>query len=253
MPRRPLSLGACLVAGAAFAAGPPAAIEVSTEILREELAGRLVAEAEVVALRSADGGAARLSRRLRALAEEDLQGFVEEAMANLAAFEEFGGPGAARPPLDYRASHLVVWLEGRRLGVTHAMEGYAGGAHGWRMTEHSAWEIDGGLFRRLGLQDWFDAGPEALDDVEAALLDSLRLRRAAWVVDGSLTDFDEERLEACLPGPDGLRYDFNDYEVNPYSSGPTEIVLPWRVVEAWLPDSGLARTWFDAQARGAGR
>jgi hypothetical protein len=220
-----------------------APISARTQMLQESLQDRIQAEAEVVILESEAPGAGRLSRRLRALAEEDLQAFVEEALFNDL---EFGGS------YFYEARHLARWIEAPRLGLEHGSAGYGGGAHGWSATSYSSWIVQGEHYRRLELRDWFDADSTALAVLERALLDSLRAREAAWVLDGSLTGFDRARLEDCLPGPGGLRYTFNDYEVNPYSAGPTTLTLPWTLVEPWLPAEAFARRWLP-QADPGGR
>lgn len=231
----------------------PAAISVSIEMLREALPDAIHAEAETVVLESTAPGAARLSRRLRALADNELQAFFETAMATLNAFEALDLPETAARRLEYSASQRVVWVDPPRLGVEHRMESYAGGAHGAHRTDFSAWEIDGERYRRLTLADWITVDGDALAVLERALLDSLRAREAAWVTDGSLTGFDDERLGACLPTPEGLRYHFNEYEVNPYSSGESEVLLPWSLLADWLPPQGPARRWLDASTSGEER
>jgi hypothetical protein len=117
-------------------------------------------------------------------------------------------------------------------------EYYQGGAHGMRKT---AWFLIGrNGTGRIPLDRIIKegAGPALVRLAEEGL------RRHFGIAEGRpLTDvlFDQELTvpDNFFPGPGGLGFHWDPYEIAPYSEGPVELSIPWDQCADLLSDEGL--------------
>jgi hypothetical protein len=124
--------------------------------------------------------------------------------------------------------------------ISREWEYYTGGAHGMRNKDYYVFSMDDK--RRLALSDIvLDEAKPALDNlVEAAL--RKRMEIPEWIPLTEQGFFEESvgRLEDFFLTPQGLGFQWDPYEIAPYSMGIIEIIIPYDALEGILKGSGLS-------------
>ncbi|MDR1617810.1 MAG: RsiV family protein [Treponema sp.] len=153
---------------------------------------------------------------------------------------ETAEPGAANESLNWFYTETAECsAESPRYAVIRrTRDSYLGGAHGMRKTAYFL--IGRGRTGRIPLDRIIKegAGPALLRLIEEGI------RRHFDIAEGRpLTDvlFDQE-LELpdnFFPGPEGLGFHWDPYEIAPYSTGPVELFIPWDRCAGLLSGEGL--------------
>jgi hypothetical protein len=153
---------------------------------------------------------------------------------------EMAEPGAAGESFNWFYTETVECAaESPRYAVIrHIRDSYLGGAHGMQETDYFLMGRDG--TGRISLDRIIKegAGPALLALVKE------EIRRHFDIAEGRpLTDvlFDQE-LELpdnFFPGPEGLGFHWDPYEIASYSVGPVELSIPWARCADLLGGEGL--------------
>jgi hypothetical protein len=116
-------------------------------------------------------------------------------------------------------------------------ESYLGGAHGMRETAYFLIGRDGG---RISLDRIIkeDAGPALARLVKEGVRRYFDLAEGRPLTD-VLFDGDFETPDNFFPGPGGLGFHWDPYEIAPYSAGPVELSIPWAQCADLLSGEGL--------------
>lgn len=114
---------------------------------------------------------------------------------------------------------------------------FTGGAHGnsWTMTQNL--RLDGGKATSLALPALFREDSGYLKTISDYCVADLRKQEASSVVEGAITEFDEESLSSFALSRAGLTIFFAPYAVASYAEGPFEVIVPFDTISPLLrPD-----------------
>ncbi|MDR0597283.1 MAG: RsiV family protein [Treponema sp.] len=111
--------------------------------------------------------------------------------------------------------------------ISREWEYYTGGAHGMRNKDYYVFSLDDK--RQLALNDIIrdEARPELGDLVEAALRKQMRIPDWIPLSEQGFFENTVEKLEDFFLTPQGLGFQWDPYEIAPYSTGIIEIVIPY--------------------------
>lgn len=137
------------------------------------------------------------------------------------------------------ASVAGQWWEERRTEIASLspqlvsartdVHAYAGGAHpNLRYAfVNVAW--DGAAWVAVDVCGALEVLNRACDEaaLRARVAADLRAQRAAWALDGEVSEATPWLLDRFTVGPTGLRFDYAPYEVGPYVSGPFSVEVPF--------------------------
>jgi hypothetical protein len=126
--------------------------------------------------------------------------------------------------------------------VSREWEYYTGGAHGMRSKDYYVFSLKDR--RRLALDDILqdDAKP-ALDNlVEAALRKRMEIPDWIPLTEQGFFEDSVDKLEDFFLTPQGLGFQWDPYEIAPYSMGIIELVIPYSELTGILTGLGLSLT-----------
>jgi hypothetical protein len=136
--------------------------------------------------------------------------------------------------VDARNAELAV--------ISREWEYYTGGAHGMRSKNYYVFSLNDR--RRLALNDIIqdDAKP-ALDNlVEAALRKLMEIPDWIPLTEQGFFEDSVDKLEDFFLTPQGLGFQWDPYEIAPYSMGIIELVIPYSELTGILTGLGLSLT-----------
>ncbi len=118
---------------------------------------------------------------------------------------------------------------------------YAMAAHPGHVSGAYNFDAIPGVFLSLG--DLFHPDVDYLSRL-TPLIDEELARRDFGYDPGTAEDVMQERENWNLL-PDGLRFNFDEYEVGPYAAGPQSVLIPWDAIQDLInPDGPLGRLEF---------
>jgi hypothetical protein len=124
--------------------------------------------------------------------------------------------------------------------ISREWEYYTGGAHGMRNKDYYVFSLDDK--RRLALNDILkDEAKPALDDlVEAALRKQMEIPEWIPLSEEGFFENSFDKFEDFFLIPQGLGFQWDPYEIAPYSMGMIEVVIPYPELHGMLNALGLA-------------
>ncbi|MEM1270177.1 MAG: DUF3298 and DUF4163 domain-containing protein [Bacteroidota bacterium] len=143
---------------------------------------------------------------------------------------------AEKDSLDADLAEFFRWSSDERWSVRHASPNlvsllstgywYTGGAHGNIAFESMTFAFENGRPRALRLADVFTDASTFVEMVSSYCLGDLKRQEAPAVMDGSVTAFTVEDLQAFSLHPAGLTIHFAPYAVGPWAAGSYEVLIP---------------------------
>jgi hypothetical protein len=153
-------------------------------------------------------------------------------------------PDMSRAALNWFYNETFVYRAGtaKVAVISRERESYTGGAHGMRNRDYYVFSLPD--TRRLTLTDIIrDEAKPALDDlVEEALRNYMEIPSWIPLSEGGFFEDSVDRLEDFFLSSQGLGFQWDPYEIAPYSIGIIEIVLPYDQVEHLFTERGLSLT-----------
>jgi hypothetical protein len=124
--------------------------------------------------------------------------------------------------------------------ISREWEYYTGGAHGMRNKDYYVFSLADK--RRLALGDIVpEEAKPALDNlVEAALRKQMEIPDWIPLTEQGFFEDSVDRLEDFFLTPQGLGFQWDPYEIAPYSMGIIEIIIPYDELENMLAGPGLS-------------
>jgi hypothetical protein len=124
--------------------------------------------------------------------------------------------------------------------IRREWEYYTGGAHGMRNRDYYVFSL--GDKKRLALNDIIraEAKPALEDLVEAALRKQTGIPEWIPLSEQGFFENSVDRLEDFFLIPQGLGFQWDPYEIGPYSMGIIEIVIPYGELQGMLSALGFA-------------
>jgi hypothetical protein len=124
--------------------------------------------------------------------------------------------------------------------ISRDWEYYTGGAHGMHNRDYYVFSL--GDKRRLSLNDIvLDKARPALDDlVEAALREQMGIPEWIPLSEQGFFEDSPNKLEDFFLNPLGLGFQWDPYEIAPYSMGIIEVVIPYDALEGMFTPLGLS-------------
>jgi hypothetical protein len=149
-------------------------------------------------------------------------------------------PEESGPPLDWEyAEHMDFQIyQDRWIMISREKEYYTGGAHGMR--EKTFYTVNLEELKNFSWKDLLTApeSPEFYHLVLEALREKDGLEKNAPLSSGIYFEDEPEIGPNFFPGPGGLVFHWNPYEIAPYSGGYQEIQIPWEKIEGLLNERG---------------
>jgi hypothetical protein len=123
--------------------------------------------------------------------------------------------------------------------ISREWEYYTGGAHGMRNKDYYVFSL--GDKRRLALNDIIrdEARPDLDNLVEAALRKLMEIPDWIPLSEQGFFDNSPQKLDDFFLTPRGMGFQWDPYEIAPYSMGIIEIVIPYSELHGMLTASGL--------------
>jgi hypothetical protein len=138
-------------------------------------------------------------------------------------------PDMSAMALNWYYNEIFVYTAGNaKLAViSREWEYYTGGAHGMRNKDYYVFSLDDK--RRLALNDLFrdDAMPALGDLVEAALRKQMGVPDWIPLSEQGFFENISGKLDDFFLTPQGLGFQWDPYEIAPYSMGIIELVIPY--------------------------
>jgi hypothetical protein len=124
--------------------------------------------------------------------------------------------------------------------ISREWEYYTGGAHGMRNRDYYVFSL--GEKRQLSLSDIVqDEARPALDDlVEAALRKQMEIPDWIPLSERGFFEDSPNRLDDFFLTPQGLGFQWDPYEIAPYSMGIIEVVIPYDEAQGLFTPLGLS-------------
>jgi hypothetical protein len=169
--------------------------------------------------------------------------------AALRAAEEAGPPIPGQGPAFVEEGRTwLVWGSPELVVLRDHIYSYtAGAAHGEDGTRFRILAWHKGELKPATLADLLDWNRDLQGELNRQLEGQLRLQRASAVLEGAWKDLDKRRLQHAAPTAKGLLYVFDPYEVGSHAEGFYEVLVPWRVLAAWIPAGGRLERMLRAQ------
>jgi hypothetical protein len=126
--------------------------------------------------------------------------------------------------------------------ISREWEYYTGGAHGMRSKDYYVFSLNDK--RRLALDDILqdDAKPELENLVEAALRKRMEIPEWIPLTEQGFFENYVDKLEDFFLTPQGLGFQWDPYEIAPYSMGIIELVIPYSELTGIITDFGRSLT-----------
>lgn len=159
--------------------------------------------------------------------------FEQEAREAYKEAPEAAGLSAQSLIVDFETKHLSQRL---LTLLIHGSE-YTGGAH--PNSFYYILAIDPKSGRKIPVEDFF-SGPKYLEQLSRLSAEALNKRTeelntdSKWITEGTAPKADN--FDVIWPGEDGLYILFTPYQVAPYSSGATSIIIPYSKLKGVLSD-----------------
>jgi hypothetical protein len=124
--------------------------------------------------------------------------------------------------------------------ISRDWEYYTGGAHGMRNRDYYVFSLE--EKRRLSLGDiLLDEAKPALDNlVEAALRKQMEIPDWIPLSEQGFFEDSPNKLEDFFLSPQGLGFQWDPYEIAPYSMGIIEVIIPYDSLQNVLSPLGLS-------------
>jgi hypothetical protein len=133
--------------------------------------------------------------------------------------------------------------------INRSRDYYTGGAHG--MSEKAFYTVDLEELKTVSWEDMFTApdSPEFYSLILEALRGRSGLKKDAPLSSGIYFNDNPKISPLFFPGPGGLTFHWNPYDIAPYSEGHLEINIPWEKIDSLLNEEGQRiRNIFKAQS-----
>jgi hypothetical protein len=139
---------------------------------------------------------------------------------------------------EYREQMDFKIFSDRWIIISRDKEYYTGGAHG--MSLKTFYTVDLEELKALSWEDLFTApeSPEFYSLILEALRERSGLGKSVPLSSGIYFTDKPEISPAFFPGPGGLTFHWNPYDITPYSEGHIETLVPWEKLEPLLSEYG---------------
>lgn len=151
--------------------------------------------------------------------------------------------GQGEPPLSYLTfDYDLTYSDQRLFSILLTFDQYiAMSAHPFPFSHALNYDAQNGVF--LSLEDLFLPGTDFINEI-ASLLDPVLEDKGFGYQVGTAADVMLARENWNLL-PEGLRINFDVYEVAPYAAGPQHILIPWDDLSGIIDPSGPAAGFID--------
>jgi hypothetical protein len=142
----------------------------------------------------------------------------------------------------YNEAFVVSARNAKLVIISREWEYYTGGAHGMRNKDYYVFSLENK--RRLALNDILqeNAKPALENLVEAALRKRMEIPEWIPLTEQGFFENYVDKLEDFFLTPQGLGFQWDPYQIAPYSMGIIELVRPYGELPGMLTDLGLALT-----------
>jgi hypothetical protein len=153
-------------------------------------------------------------------------------------------PDMSTLPLNWYYNETFAYSAGNTKAavISREWEYYTGGAHGMRNRDYYVFSLEDK--RRLALSDLVreEARPALGDLVEAALRKQMEIPE--WIPLSEQGFFEDtlEKMDDFFLDPQGLGFQWDPYEIGPYSMGIIEVVIPYGELHSIFTALGLSLT-----------
>jgi hypothetical protein len=126
--------------------------------------------------------------------------------------------------------------------MSREKEYYTGGAHGMRSKDYYVFSLEDK--RKLSIWDIIrDDAKQALDaQVEESLRKYMEIPSWIPLSEGGFFEDSVDKLEDFFLSPQGLAFQWDPYEIAPYSIGLIEITLPYDQLQGLFTELGISLT-----------
>jgi hypothetical protein len=154
-----------------------------------------------------------------------------------------GMEGEGEPPLSYLTfDYDLTYADQQLFSIYLAFDQYiAMSAHPFPFSHALNYDAQNGEFLSLG--DLFLPGTDYINEI-GSLVDPVLEDRGFGYQVGTAADVMQERENWNLL-PEGLRINFDVYEVAPYAAGPQFVVIPWGDIAGILDLNGPISNFID--------
>ncbi|GHV73274.1 hypothetical protein AGMMS49940_05760 [Spirochaetia bacterium] len=153
-------------------------------------------------------------------------------------------PDMSRESLNWFYNETVAYHAGTpRVAVfSRKTESFFSGAHGMQTKDYYVFNLEDK--RRLSLRDIIrDDAKQALEDlVEEALRKHMEIPSWIPLSEGGFFEDSVDRPEDFFVSPGGLGFQWDPYEIAPYSAGIIEVIFPYDQIQGLFTDLGLYLT-----------
>ncbi|GHT83322.1 hypothetical protein FACS1894137_04120 [Spirochaetia bacterium] len=153
-------------------------------------------------------------------------------------------PDMSREALNWFYNEVFAYNTGtaKAAVISRERDYYTGGAHGMRNKDYYVFSLEDK--RKLTLGDIVrDESKQALNDLAEEELRK-RMEIPAWIPlsEGGFFEDSVDRMEDFFLSPQGLGFQWDPYEIAPYSAGLIEIVLPYDLLQDLFTEIGISLT-----------
>lgn len=153
-------------------------------------------------------------------------------------------PDMSREALNWFYNETVAFCAGTEkvAVISRQQEYFTGGAHGMRNKDYYVFSLEDK--RRLSIGDIIrDDARQALDDlVEESLRKYMEIPSWIPLSEGGFFEDSVDKLDDFFLGPQGLGFQWDPYEIAPYSIGIIEITLPYDSLQGLFTERGIVLT-----------
>ncbi|GHV76884.1 hypothetical protein AGMMS49942_17050 [Spirochaetia bacterium] len=175
-------------------------------------------------------------------ADKRLQGYDARYGEMRRVAEQF--PDMPAEALNWYYTETIVQSAGTaRVAVfSRKTESFLSGAHGMQTNDYYVFSLEDK--RRLSLWDIIrNDAKQALDEqVEGALRTYMEIPSWIPLSEGGFFEDSVDRLEDFFLSPRGLGFQWDPYEIAPYSIGLIEIILPYDQLQGLFTERGIVLT-----------
>jgi hypothetical protein len=205
----------------AFAVAPAtsAPVNYNTRYIKNARRNQYTAQTSYPVYRGKGAVTRFANSQLAHFARTEHSAFLKEARRLVRGGWRLGG-------LEHTLQFQAADFQGPSLiSVSYDKIQYLAGAHGMNWTLCFNFGKVNGHARRLTLSDFFKNDKEYQKRVSQTAIQKLRLKDAAWVVEGSVKSLSIKQLNRFTVENDGLRFYFDPYEMGPFAAGSYDIKL----------------------------
>jgi hypothetical protein len=207
------------------------AAQSSTKIVNRQ-ANRWDAKLELALIVPADPLTRLASTKVSQQELKRFQAFVAQARKDAKEYRR-------KEPMryGYDATSEIRMRTPRVISVAVSNFTYFGGAHGMNLTRTYNFGMVSGKPKMLSIWDVVRPDPSTQRELQLLLLGKATANPFTdWVQDGSKQSFNKEEIERFWVSEKGLTWEFDQYELGSYASGPFSFTLSWAELGPLLRD-----------------